>query len=211
MDAGYAECTGATIKYLKGIGMNIPRKNSENFFATFLNGVRKYAPYFALSSSRQNNEFNVAVALSQELRKRGKEPFHSILLRGRGNDPPDCEAKDSHGKRIGIEVTELVDGDSISAAKKGESFSQDTLKPSEVTENITAKIRKKDGADVKGGTYDEYILIIYCDDPRFLDYEILDAIRKEQFAPTRLIDRVYFLESYCPWEKCCPYIELRLG
>ena len=135
--------TGATIKCLNGIGMNIPRENSDKFFATFPNGVRKYAPYFALSSSRQDNETSVADALSQELRKRGKEPFHSIVPRGQSNDPPDCEAKDSHGKRIGIEVTELVDGNSISAAKNGVHIFQDALKPSEVTEIITTIIRKK--------------------------------------------------------------------
>ena len=132
----------------------------------------------------------MAVTLSQELRKQGKEPFHSFVQRGQGNDPPDREAKDSHGKRIGIEVTELVDRNSISAAKKGEYIFQDALKSSEVTEIITTIIRKKDGAYVKGGPYDEYILIIYCDDPRFLDYEILDAIRKEQFSSASLIDRV---------------------
>ena len=191
--------------------MNISRENSDNFFPTFLDSPREYAPYFALSSSQQDNELSVADVLSQELAKRGKSPFYSIVPRGRGKDPPDCEARNGNEKRIGIEVTELVDGNSISAAKKREYIFQDPLKPSEVTEIITTIIRKKDSADVKGEPYDEYILIIYCDDPYFLDYEILDAIRKEQFAPTRLIDRVYFLESYCPWQKCCPYIELRLG
>ena len=210
MDAGYVECTGATIKCLNGIGMNIPRENSDNFSATFLNRAREYAPYFALSSSQQDNEISVVDVLSRELTKQGKSSFHSIVPRGRGKDPPDCEARNGNGKRIGIELTELVDGNSISATKNGVYIFQDALKPSEVTEIITTIIRKKDGADVKGGPYDEYILIIYCDDPRFLDYEILDAIRKEQFGPASLIDRVYFLESYCPWKKCCPYFELRL-
>ena len=191
--------------------MNIPRKNCDNFSPSFLNDARVYAPYFALSSSQQDNEISVADVLSRELTKHGISSFNSIVPRGRGKDPPDCEARNGNGKLIGIEVTELVDGNSISAAKNGEYIFQDALKLSEVTEIITTIIHKKDGADIKGGPYDEYILIIYCDDPRFLDFEIQDAIRKEKFGPVSLIDRVYFLESYCPWKKCCPYIDLRLN
>ena len=194
----------------KETGKSNPTDNSSDFYAAFPEGIRGYAPYFSLSTSRQDNEVEVVSVLSEQMMKQKKEYFHSIVPRGQGNDPPDCEARGINRERIGIEVTELVDGDSIATAKKGESISQGNLSPHDVIETISTIIARKDSADVKGGPYDQYILIIYCDDPLFLDYEILEAIRKAQFDPTSLIDRAYFLESYCPWEKCCPYIELRL-
>ena len=140
--------------------MNIPPDNSNDFYATFLNGVRKYAPYFALSASREDDEISVPIVLSQELTKRRRKSFHSVVLREKGQDPPDCEARDNYGKRIGIEVTELVDGDSISATKKGEFTSHICLTSLEAISTISTIIRKKDRADVKGGPYDEYVLII---------------------------------------------------
>ena len=191
--------------------MNIPLKDSsDDFFATFLDDTRKYAPYFALSSSRQDDEASVVFVLNQELEMRGQEPFRSVTPRGQGNDPPDFEARDNLGKRIGIEVTELVDGRSIAAEENGSHVSQLSFTPTKAITDISARIRKKDGADIKGGSYDQYILIIYCDDPRFLDSEILNAVRGTQFGSANLIDRAYFLQSYCPLEKCCPLVELRL-
>lgn len=184
--------------------------NSENFFATFLDDARKYAPYFFLSSCRQDNEAGVVEVFNQELSRLGKKPLRSVKLRGHGNDPPDCEASDSLGQRVGIEVTELVDGDSIAAEKEGHHVCQLALTPSEAISAIRERIRKKDRAKVKGGPYHQYILIICCDDPRFLSYETLDAVPSAQFGATNLIDAAYLLQSYCPFKKCCPVIELQL-
>ena len=70
---------------------------------------------------------------------------------------------------------------------------------------------KKDRADARGGIYDVYILVIYSDDPSFLDYESLEAVREAKFERTSLIDHAYFLTSYDPWKRCCPYIKLAFG
>ncbi|MDE0154812.1 MAG: hypothetical protein OXS28_04310 [Gammaproteobacteria bacterium] len=192
--------------------MTKPSDKDNDFFETFLEGVRKHAPYFFLSSNRQLNEVDVANLLSEELSKQGEESFHSVTSRGQSNDPPDCEATGDEGERIGIEVTELVDGPSIATAKgRDVSFQEESWKPSRVIEKITCIIRRKDRADPKGGPYDLYILIVYCDDPLILDYENLKAIRDSDFPATQLIDRVYFLQSYCPFEKRCPHIKLRLS
>jgi hypothetical protein len=39
--------------------------------------------------------------------------YSRLRSRGQGNDPPDCEAIDSEGRTIGIEVTELVDQSAV--------------------------------------------------------------------------------------------------
>lgn len=181
------------------------------YFATGLEGVRKHAPYFALSEVKQENEADVAHVLRDELVRWGEESYYSIRSRQPGDDPPDCEAVGSNGERVGIEVTEFVDQSAINAAKKGGQYSHQSITPLTVVENISEVIRKKGRADVRGETYDRYILIIYCDDPLFLDYESLMAIREAKFDCTNLIDRAYFLTSYDPWKRCCPYIQLALA
>ena len=153
----------------------------------------------------------MAHLLSEELLKQGEETFKSVTSRGESNDPPDCEAIGDKGERIGIEVTELVDGPSIAAARGEDVSFQESWKPSRVIENIACIIRRKDRAVPKGGPYELYILIVYCDDPLILDYENIEAIRDSSFPATQLIDRVYFLWSYCPFEKRCPHIKLRLS
>ena len=214
--------------------MTTPPDDQESYYTTLEPG-RVHAPYFALSPSKQkqDNEFNVATTLSQELTKRGKESFHSIKSRGEGYDPPDCEARDGNGKRIGIEVTELVHEYAIAPAKEEDIYKRDAFTfseeeeelykkggftSSEVIKHISGRIEKKDKITnrdgkkrVQGGPYDEYILIICCDDYEyFLNNESRNAMRKAQFGPTRLITRAYFLESYCPLKKCHPYIDLHL-
>jgi hypothetical protein len=44
--------------------------------------------------------------------------YSNIKSRGRPNDPPDCEGVDQHGDRVAIEVTEIVNGQSIRAFMK---------------------------------------------------------------------------------------------
>ena len=175
-----------------------------------LEGMRPHASYFALSSKQEENEFGVVQILNEELEKRGDMPFQSFKSRGQGYDPPDCEAIDDDGRRIGIEVTELVDGAAIAAARERDFVWQDLPEVQSVVERVADIIRRKDSAKVCGGPYDQYILAIYCDDPGYLDHHVLEAIRKKQFDPARLIDRTYFLASYCPWKRSCPLIELLL-
>ena len=190
--------------------MNRPTCELSEYFATGLEEVRKHAPYFALSEAKQENEADVAHMLRDELVRRGAEPYHSIRSRQPGADPPDCEAVGSNGERVGIEVTELVDQSAIEAAVKGEGSPQESLAPLTVVKKISEVVRKKDRADIPDGIYDVYILVIYSDDPRFLDYESLVAIREAKFERTSLVDRAYFLASYDPWKRCCPYVELAL-
>ena len=198
--------------------VNVVKMNSQPmdekllaFFEDIEQQVRKYAPYFSLSKDKQQNEFEVVYLFNQELKGRGVEHFDSITVRGPGKDPPDCEAIGNNGERIGIEVTELVDGDAIASAKNGKLIDHNVPIPlSQVIEKVSAIVSRKDRAIVKGGPYDLYKLIIYCDDPEYLDFEIHNAIRNSRFGQTKLIDHAYFFESYDPWKKCCPYIELRL-
>ncbi len=197
-----------------------------DFLNDISDDIRVYAPYFALSPDRQGNESDVASILGDELAEQDKASFHSLVSRGQGDDPPDCEALDENGNRVGIEVTELVDGASIADAKRAakaaanrrpivtaiedDAISQKVCTPSDLIKEISDRVLRKSRSEIHGGPYGTYLLIIYCDDPLYLDYDNFEAVRRARFDCTGAIDRVYFLTSYLPWEQRCPLIELQL-
>jgi hypothetical protein len=188
------------------------RNELEEFFDTVKANVRNHAGYFSWLSNRDVEELGVVQSLHESLAHHGQSFFHSYQVRGRGNDPPDCEATSDAGGRIGIELTELVVGKSIEAAKSTQSIPwEEPFSKSQLFQLLADRIEKKDNPiGVKGGPYEEYVLVIYCDEPRVLDYGLIEYVRGAAFPATKLIDRAFLLFSYCPWEKCCPYIELQL-
>ncbi len=173
--------------------------------------ARPHAGYYSWQTDRDVEELGVVQTFHESLTHSGDAFFHSYQARGRGNDPPDCEAQAPGGSRVGIEVTELVDGDSIAAAKSGAHIPWEPFAEGHLFGLLVERIKKKDNpVDVKGGPYDEYVLIIYCDEPRVLDYGLIQFVRGAVFPPTTLIDRAFLLLSYSPWEGFCPYIALNL-
>lgn len=173
--------------------------------------VRPHAGYFSWTSDRPVEEVGVVQSLHESLEKYGSAFFRSVESRGENNDPPDCEATSLEGARIGIEVTELVVEDSIRARKRNQSISWKLLTNSQVHDLLRTRIEEKgQPSEVKGGPYSQYVLIIYCDEPAVLYSGLVEYIRSCEFEAAKLLDRVFFLMSYSPFEKCCPFIELTL-
>jgi hypothetical protein len=57
--------------------------------------------------------------------------------------------------------------------------------------------RKDAPAEVKGGPYDRYVLLVHTDEPGLPAERLQSAFGNQVFA-TRLIDEVYVLVSYDP-------------
>jgi len=181
------------------------------FIDTVKLNVRPHAGYFSWVSNRDVEELGVVQTFHESLTHCGQAFFHSYQARGRGNDPPDCEATLCTGGRVGIEVTELVDGESIAAARSGGEIPWEPYTEGQLSALIAERITRKDNPkNVKGVPYDEYVLVVYCDDPRVLDYHLIDYVRGVRFPRTTLIKRAFLLFSFSPWEGFCPYIELNL-
>src|SRR5450432_4148668 len=83
---------------------------------------RGYADYYEWPLDRGVGELGVAQELNAALTAAGRPLATSIASRGPGQDPPDCEGVDLNGKRLAIEVTELVDPEAIKAAKTRNAF-----------------------------------------------------------------------------------------
>ena len=187
--------------------------NNEDEWSDFLKeiqeNVRVHAGYFSWEGNRVIEEAGVVQCLSESLENKEELFFHSY--KSRKEDPPDCEAQNKNNETIGIEVTELVDGNSIAKSRQNKIIPWEPWSIEKLDQTIQKRINKKDNpTEVKGGPYIEYILIIYCAEPAILDVNLIEHIKEKSYGLTKLITRVFFLMSYSAFEKCCPYLELKL-
>ena len=172
---------------------------------------RGYADFFGWASKRDYEELNVVRALDQALASNDQQMFHDIVSRGRGNDPPDCEALTFKNRRAAIEVTELVDGKAIQAYKKGEKDSLANWSCTHFASVLTGLIQRKDtryeylkGAPYPGG----YYVVVFSDEPCLTRGKVDDYLNRIALPRPRHINRVYLLLSYDPDIDNYPYFEL---
>ena len=172
---------------------------------------RGYADSFGWPPDRDLEEYGVVKAFCEALEKEGNSflDSRSIMSRGHGNDPPDCEAKCLDGNLVGIEVTELVDPEAIIAFKKNQIYEWAEWDKAKLIDAINNRLDAKNSPDrIKGGPYASYILIIYTDEP-VLNADYAKALLKGyRFAKRNLIDRAFLFIFYDPIHKTYPYIEL---
>ena len=190
-------------------------KPDENILSQLLDQAtqkkRGYSGFFSWPVDREMEELGIVDSLKESLEKTNAGFFNSLLARGRGNDPPDCEAMLFEGGKLGIEVTELVDAEAIMAHKSGNTNHWAEWSEQKLIESITRRLEKKDvSKNIKGGPYDLYMLVIHTDEPMLsfdYTYPILSGYPFEFFS---VIKRAFLLMSYEPKYERCPYIELNI-
>lgn len=172
---------------------------------------RGHADFFQWAPNRDVEEWGVANYLRESLIAESAEFFQQPISRGRGSDPPDCEARALDGKRIAIEVTELVDPNSIVAFRHGAPYdwtdwSSERLKMA-LAERLSAKDQRY--PSLQGGPYEQYIVVVHTDE-LMLPYDSAFALLGgARFSKPSHIDRAFLLISYDPRLERCPYVELR--
>ncbi len=175
--------------------------------------ARGYADFYGWSTDRDLEEWGVTNTLRESLQRTEEAFFDDIKLRGRGNDPPDCDAVDSMGNRIAIEVTELVCPDAIRAYKEGRFYdwadwSKDRLVTA-LEDRIIAKGARYN--KLKGGPYEGgYVVLIHTDEPMLPIETVRQFLDGLIFGRPKGVTRAFLLLSYDPALKTCPYIELPL-
>ncbi|MEQ1543821.1 hypothetical protein [Methyloglobulus sp.] len=172
---------------------------------------RGYSDFFAWPVDRQLEEWAIVDSLKESLEKADAGFFNSLVARGQGNDPPDCEAMLFEGGRLGIEVTELVDPVAIMAHKNGDSAQPAQWNEIKLVKSISQRLEVKDAStNIKGGPYERYILVIHTDEPA-LSFDYTHSILSEYiFNYCALINRAFLLMSYDEKYRCCPFIELNI-
>jgi len=189
-----------------------PEENSEPLpLENIRQKKRGYSDFFAWPEDRQLEEWAIVDSLKESLEKANAGFFNSLIARGRGNDPPDCEALLVEGGKLGIEVTELVDPDAIMAYKSGNTDQWAQWSEHKLLKSITQRLEVKEASkNIKGGPYEQYVLVIHTDEP-LLSYDYAyPLLSHHHFKFYSLINRAFLLMSYDPKYHCCPYIELNI-
>jgi hypothetical protein len=146
-------------------------------------------------------------------------PFFSLKVRGRGEDPPDCELTSSDGRRLAVEITELVDRKTVEAVNEYIKRNPTAPRPGGWVEWDSAKLiaaleerlaAKHFRHKLKGGPFDEYIVLVYTAEPALDGDSTRRLIADHQFTPYPAIDRAYLLLDYMP-DINFPLIRLPLG
>jgi hypothetical protein len=177
---------------------------------------RGYADHFCWPPNRDLEEFGIVRTFCESLEREGR-PFlsmESLRGRGRGNDPPDCEAKDFLGNLVGIEVTELVDPAAIKAFINSEIYAWAEWDRDKLIHAIDERLNAKDKpAQVKGGPYGSYVVIIHTDEPYLNATYVGNLLKDVRFGRRKLIDRAFLLFSYDPNPefRSYPSMELKFG
>ena len=175
---------------------------------------RGYADFFCWPPNRDLEEFGIVSEFCESLEKNGQLFFNrdSVKGRGRGNDPPDFEAKDLLGNYIGIEVTELVDFAAIETLKNTGVYEWAEWDRAKIIRVIDERLSAKDKpAQVKGGPYVSYVIIIHTDEPSLNVSYITSLLKDVRFTKRKLIDRAFLFLSPDPEIKIYPYVELEFS
>lgn len=168
---------------------------------------RQYASFFE-TSDQQVSEWGVAFTFAESASCEPGFPLRGLKTRGPGEDPPDCEAIDCHGRTVALEVTELVDERALAAAQRGQS-NWAPWHEEKVRTAIQVRLTGKDGKHLKGGPYDEYLVLVHSDEPGLSRDLVERALAGHSFDTPKRINRAYLLMSYDPAKKGYPYFPLR--
>ncbi|WP_157158302.1 hypothetical protein [Delftia sp. Cs1-4] len=173
---------------------------------------RGYAGFFDWPLDRDIAELGVVQSLIKSLEEKGVLFFRDIAIRGRGNDPPDLEAKNFQGQRLAIEVTELVEPLAICENKKnpGRVYAEWPCQAflSRIAELLGGKNSRF--LSLKGGPYPAgYIVVIHTDEPFLTNMTVSNYLAEASFAGMDYINKAYLLLSYSPGVGY-PVFELKL-
>ena len=173
--------------------------------------ARGYADYFGWAENRDLEEWGVLQCCEESLEAQGR-PFYwpTLKIRGRPNDPPDFEALDSEGRRVAVEVTELVSEDAIRAHKAGAVYDFAVWDQDSFLNALTESIGRKDAKfpRLKGPPYPGgYDLVVFTDEP-MLSRDIIEGFLRDRTFLVEHLSRVILLKGYDPGVERCPVYEL---
>jgi hypothetical protein len=175
--------------------------------------ARGYADFFGWGPNRDLEELGALTSLFESMEKDAALPYSSLRMRGRGSDPPDCEAKDLEGRRVAIEVTELVDGKAIEAFKAGKTYEVAEWDKEKFLKRLQELLVKKDEKfpNLKDPPYEGgYAVVVFTDEPLLSAKNLEAYLEGHQFKGLEHITEAVLLVSYDPSVSRCPYFRLRV-
>jgi hypothetical protein len=174
--------------------------------------ARGYADFWGWRTNRDLEEYGVIQSLCDSMEVDASLKYFDVIVRGRGKDPPDCEAIDESGLRVAIEITELVDEAAIHAYKAGRLYDWAAWTREDFVSAVNCLIHTKDGkcTELKDAPYEGgYHLVIFTDEPMLPRTRVEEIVTSQAFDRPKHIARVLLLLSYDPAVERCPYFVLR--
>ena len=174
--------------------------------------ARGYADFFGWSLDRNLEEWGVLQALRESLEAQGRVFYYTDLrIRGRSHDPPDCEARDADGRRVAVEVTELVSEDAIRAYKAGRVYDFALWDRESFLASLAQVIARKDSnyPRLKDPPYHGgYELVVFSYEPMLSRRNVDTYLAGHVLEPPANLSRVVLLLGYDPGVSRCPIYEL---
>jgi hypothetical protein len=174
---------------------------------------RGYADFFGWAINRDLEEWGVLDSLFESMEKDGSLTYTNLQMRGRGNDPPDCEGLNFEQERIAIEVTELVDGNSIKNHKAGNVYEMAEWDRDKFLKRLHDLLKQKDAKfpklkdpPYKGG----YTVVVFTDEDMLRPNDVSAYLEGHIFKELQYITEALLLISYEPKIGCCPYFRLNV-
>lgn len=154
---------------------------------------RSYAGYFHIRRDPTGTEMGVVADWLHARFGDPDENFSKMEPRPNPLDPPDVVLTDLGGERIGIEVTELVDGPTISAWEKSLGADYKLYDQDKFYSLLRERIKQKNKAEFLDPPYSKSILIIYSDEPELSRDDSFLAFKGEAKFESGWFDEVWFI------------------
>lgn len=181
---------------------------------------RGYASYWEWAPDRQVEEIGVVRTLATFLTFTEGSVWRSI--EPVANDPPDVLLTRADGRRIGVEVTELVSGEAAKLHRhrkktgEGSPYAWANWTADSVAQAISGSVRTKDRKLApNAGAYDDLILAIATDEPMITLELAQQALRACQ-PKAQALDHAFLVISYHPetdkslYPAGCPVLPIAL-
>lgn len=154
---------------------------------------RPYAPYFHFRDDKRGTEVGAVCDWLSARFRVGPDSFAALEYRQNPLDPPDVVLVDRSGIRHGIEVTEFVDGPTISAHLRDFSTDIREYGETEFRDLVIERITVKSNAPFKDVTCATKSLIIYSDEPFFICGDGVEFLRSFSAVNQSFFDEIWFM------------------
>ena len=166
-----------------------------------------YAPYWDYPD-RPIKECGIVCDLLEAIENQSG-PQEIRKVRPNKPDPPDCIGITAIGERVAIEVTELVDQETVELNKLGKHVFKQWL-PDELTTKLQEKITAKDSKEFHGGPYSKVVLVIHTDEPLLSRADCEKILCGKKFGPCKKINDAYLIFSDVLCREFYPFIKLEI-
>jgi hypothetical protein len=181
------------------------RRDLEHAVAA-LNRGRKYASWFEWPE-KELKELGVVRELLASIASLGTHDLREP--KANRPDPPDCVCLGTGGRRVAVEVAEVVCERAAELNAQGHDVYRD-WRQGELEAHIRRLLHEKDTKQFHGGPYAETLVCLFTDEPVLSRDFAARELAQVRFGPLQQITGAYLLFSYDPGTQRYPVLELAI-